>query len=64
MSKYSRADALKIAAEKLRRKEEEEKRKEDEYYQRVTSGTPWLLFKVIVVFCTLMMVLTHSKIVI
>jgi hypothetical protein len=62
MSKYSRADALRIAAEKLRRKEEEEKRKEDEYYQRVTSGTPWLLFKVIVVFCTLMILLTTVEV--
>lgn len=59
---HSREDALRIAAEKVRRKREEEKRAENEYYKKITSGTPWLLFTIVVAFCTLMMVLTTIEI--
>ncbi len=55
---FTREEKLIIAAEKVRRKEEEEKRKEKEYYERITNGTPWLLFKLVAGFCTLMMILT------
>lgn len=51
-------EILRIAAERLRRKEEKEKREEKEYYEKITSGFRWGLFKVVVVFCTLMAVLT------
>ena len=64
MSKYNREEALRIAAEKVRRTKEEEKRKEDEYFKRVTSGFPWLFFKIVVVFCTLMVFITMVEIVI
>lgn len=60
--KYSREDALRIAAEKLRRKAEETKREEKEYFEKITSGTPWLLFKIVIVFCALMTVLTTIEI--
>lgn len=55
---YSREEILRIAAERLRRKAEEEKRAENEYYKKITTGAPWFLFKTVVAFCTLMMVLT------
>ena len=51
-------EILRIAVERLRRKEEKEKREEKEYYEKITSGFRWGLFKVVVVFCTLMAVLT------
>jgi hypothetical protein len=59
---YGREDAMRIAAEKLRRKEEKEKREENEYYEKITTGTPWFLFKVVVAFCTLMMVITTIEV--
>lgn len=55
---YNLEDTLRIAAERLRRKAEEEKRAEDEFYKKITTGAPWLLFKTVVAFCTLMAVLT------
>ncbi|MFT6502228.1 MAG: hypothetical protein ACJASQ_002354 [Crocinitomicaceae bacterium] len=61
-TKYSREDILRIAAEKVRRKEEEEKRANDEYYLKITTGKHWNFFKVVVAFCTLMMVLTTIEI--
>lgn len=53
-----REEALRIAAEKMRLKREKEQREENEFYQRITTGRPWLIFKVVVVFCTLMALLT------
>lgn len=47
-------DSMRIAAEKMRQKREKEAREENEFYERITSGTRWLIFKVVVVFCTLM----------
>lgn len=55
-SRMSREESLRIAAEKMRRKKEKEQRESEEFYARITSGTPWLLLKVVVVFCTVMMV--------
>lgn len=53
-----RQEALRIAAEKMRQKKEKEKREEIEFYERITSGPQWLIFKVIVVFCSLMLVVS------
>lgn len=53
-----RQEAYRIAAERMRLKKEKEEREEREYYVRVTSGGPWLLFKIAVAFCTLMAIAT------
>ncbi len=53
-----REEALRIAAERRRQQKEKEEREEREFYERITTGTPWLLFKAVVVFCTLMAVIT------
>jgi hypothetical protein len=49
---------MRIAAEKVRLKKEREEREDREFYERITSGKSWLFFKVIVVFCTLLAVVT------
>ena len=54
----NRQEALRIAAEKVRLKKEKEKQEDQEFYDRITSGTPWVLFKGIVIFCTLMSIIT------
>ncbi|MDX2362202.1 MAG: hypothetical protein QNK23_15445 [Crocinitomicaceae bacterium] len=56
--KYSREVVLRIAAEKMRLKKEKEEREDKEFYERMTSGTSWLIFKTIVVFSTLMLLVT------
>lgn len=55
---YNREEALRIAAEKVRRQKEEEERKEKEYYEKLTTGKYWKLFMTAVIICTLMAVLT------
>ena len=55
---YSREDILTIAAEKIRQKKEKEEREERELYEQITSGTPWLFFKGVVLFCTLIAFIT------
>jgi hypothetical protein len=55
---YSREDIIRVAAEKIRKKKEKEAREEKELYERITSGRPWLIFKAIAIFCTLMFVVT------
>jgi hypothetical protein len=63
MSKlYSREETLRIAKEKVRLQKEKEKREEKEFYEKVTSGNHWLFFKLIVGFCTLMVVLTTIEV--
>ncbi len=54
----NREEALRIAAEKMRLKKEKEEREDKEFYERITSGWRWLLFKVAVVFCTAMFVVS------
>ncbi len=54
----NREESLRIAAEKVRQKKEKEQRENDEFYERITSGTPWFLFKAVVVFCTIMAIIT------
>ncbi|GAB5416049.1 MAG: hypothetical protein Crog4KO_13670 [Crocinitomicaceae bacterium] len=63
MSSYSREEALRIAAERRRKQKEEEIQKENEYFEKITSGTPWMLFKIVVAFCTLMFLITTIDIV-
>jgi len=54
----NREEALRIAAETMRKKKEKEEREEKEFYERITSGKQWLFFKIVVVFCTLMALVT------
>lgn len=54
----NREEALRIAAEKVRRQKEKEEREDKEFYERITSGKQWLLFKGVVIFCTLMALVT------
>jgi hypothetical protein len=59
MSRYSdREEAFRIAAEKMREKREKEEREDKEFYERITSGFPWFIFKSVVVFCTLLALVT------
>lgn len=55
---YDREEAVRIAAEKMRRKKEQEEKEEKEIYERITSGWRWMLFKGVVVFCTAMAIIT------
>jgi hypothetical protein len=52
----NREEALRIAAERMRQKKEQEEREDKEFYQRITSGKPWLIFKAVVTFCSLIAV--------
>lgn len=49
----SREEKMQIAAEKMRLRKEKEERENKEFYERITSGGQWMFFKAIVVFCTL-----------
>lgn len=60
--KYSREHILKVAAEKIRKNKEKEERENKELYERITSGTPWLIFKAVVVFCTLLVMVTTFEV--
>jgi hypothetical protein len=51
-------ELLRIAAEKIRLKREREQREEKEFYERITSGKQWLLFKIVVIFCSSMFLIT------
>jgi hypothetical protein len=51
-------EIMRIAAEKIRLKREREKREDKEFYERITSGTQWILFKIVVVFCTIMFLIS------
>lgn len=53
-----REETFRIAAERLRLKKEKEAREEKEFYERVTKGTPWLIFKLVVIFCTAIAIIT------
>lgn len=55
-------EALRIAAEKMRLKKEKEAREEREFYERITSGPIWLIFKIVVVFCTLMLLVSTFEV--
>ncbi|MNJ85251.1 hypothetical protein D3C87_27190 [compost metagenome] len=53
---------MRIAAEMMRQKKEREEREEREFYERITSGLQWFIFKVVVVFCTLMLVVSTFEV--
>ncbi|MCE3294944.1 MAG: hypothetical protein K0R65_658 [Crocinitomicaceae bacterium] len=51
-------DHLRTVAEKIRLKKEKEEREDKEFYERITSGVQWLMFKIVVVFSTLMLLVS------
>lgn len=53
-----REESLRIAAQRLQMKKEREEREEKEFYKHITSGKPWLMFRLIVLFCTSLAILT------
>lgn len=55
-------EKMQLAAERMRLKKEKEQREENEFYQRITSGWQWMLFKVVVAFCTLMIVVSTVEV--
>jgi hypothetical protein len=55
-------ESMRLAAERLQRKKEKEEREDREFYERITSGMQWLIFKVIVVFCTLMLLVSTIEV--
>lgn len=54
-------ESLRFAVEKMRQKKEKEEQEDNDYYRRITNGTPWLIFKSIVLFCTLMALITTTE---
>jgi hypothetical protein len=58
---FDRQESMRIAAEKVRLKKEREEKEDREFYTRITSGPMWTFFKVIVVFCTLLSVVTFVE---
>ncbi|HLW41923.1 hypothetical protein [Brumimicrobium sp.] len=57
-----RQEAIRIAKEKMQKKKEKEAREEKEFYERITSGTPWLIFKFVVAFCTLVLLISTIEV--
>jgi hypothetical protein len=55
-------ESMRNAAEKVRLKREQDAREEKEFYERITSGWQWILFKSVVVFCTLMLVISTIEV--
>lgn len=55
-------ESMRIAAEKMRQKKEKEEREDREFYERITSGMPWFIFKIVVVFCTLMILVSTFEV--
>ncbi len=55
-------ESLRIAAEKIRKKREKEEREDKEFYERITSGAQWTFFKLVVAFCTLMVIVTTIEV--
>lgn len=58
----NREETMRIAAERMRQKKEKEEREDREFYERITSGTSWIIFKTVVVFCTLMALVTAFEV--
>lgn len=57
-----RDEIMRVAAERARLKKEKEAREEKEFYARITSGWQWITFKIVVVFCTLMVVVSTIEV--
>jgi hypothetical protein len=55
-------EAMRNAAEIMRQKREKEAREDKEFYERITSGPQWLLFKIVVVFCTTMFLVSTIEV--
>lgn len=55
-------DSMRIAAERLRLKKEREEREDREFYERITSGLQWMFFKVVVIVCTLMVIISTIEV--
>lgn len=58
----NREEAFRLAAEKMRQKKEKEEREDKEFYERITSGKPWLLFKIVVIFCCAMALISTFEV--
>ena len=58
----NRQESMRNAAEMMRQKKEKEAREDKEFYERITSGWQWILFKSVVVFCTLMLVISTIEV--
>lgn len=59
---FNQQETMRIAAERMRLKKEKEEREDREFYERITSGMPWLLFKAVVVFSTLMLLISTVEV--
>lgn len=55
-------ESMRIAAEIMRHKKEKEEREDREFYERITNGMPWFIFKTVVVFCTLMVLVSTFEV--
>lgn len=62
MRNINQQETFRIAAERMRLKKEKEEREDREFYERITSGTPWFFFKAVVIFCTLMAVVSTIEV--
>lgn len=58
MTPEQRKEHLRKVAEKLKQERELEAQKDREYYEKITSGTRWMIFKIGMVFCILLAIVT------
>lgn len=58
----NREEAFRLAAEKVRKQKEREALEEKEFYKKITSGWTWMIFKSVVVFCSLMAVISTIEV--
>lgn len=58
MNSLDRQEAIRRTAEKMKQKREKEERESEAFYQRITTGKQWGFFKIVVLFSTLMMLIT------
>jgi hypothetical protein len=54
----NREEAFQLAAERVQLRKEKEKLEEQEFYKKITSGPWWLFFKIVVLTCTAMFVIS------
>lgn len=59
---FNHQENMRIAAERVRLKKEKEEREDREFYERITTGTPWFIFKAVVVFSTLMLLISTIEV--
>lgn len=58
----NRQESFRIAKEKMQLKKEKEEREEKEFYERISTGIPWFIFKTVVIFCTLILLITSFEV--